>query len=76
LLLDEPSSGLDPRGRRELVALLKGLGATQVVASHDLDFVAALCSRVVILDRGAVVAEGETAAILENRDLLRRHGLE
>ena len=76
LLLDEPSSGLDPRGRRELVALLQGLGATQVVASHDLDFVARLCSRVVILDRGAVVAGGETAALLSDRVLLRRHGLE
>jgi len=75
LLLDEPSSGLDPRGRRELAQLLSGLGATQVVASHDLDFVARLCSHAIVLDRGSVVAEGETSAILANQDLLLRHGL-
>jgi energy-coupling factor transporter ATP-binding protein EcfA2 len=76
LLLDEPSSGLDPRGRRELGDLLAGLPATQVVASHDLGFVARLCSRIVILDRGAVVAEGEAEAILADGALLRRHGLD
>ena len=76
LLLDEPSSGLDPRGRRELLELLRGLPATQVVASHDLEFVSRLCTRVVILDRGAVVAEGVTAEVLSDRVLLRRHGLD
>jgi energy-coupling factor transporter ATP-binding protein EcfA2 len=76
LLLDEPSGGLDPRGRRELGELLTGFQATQVVASHDLEFVARLCSRVVILDQGSVVAQGDTAGILSDRSLLRRHGLE
>jgi energy-coupling factor transporter ATP-binding protein EcfA2 len=76
LLLDEPSSGLDPRGRRELGDVLRGLTATQIVASHDLAFVAELCTRAVILDRGAVAAEGATANILSDRDLLRRHGLD
>ena len=76
LLLDEPSGGLDPRGRRELGELLQGLQATQVVASHDLGFVAQLCSRVVILDRGSIVAQGGTAEILSDRPLLRQHGLD
>jgi len=76
LLLDEPSGGLDPRGRRELGELLQGLEATQVVASHDLDFVARLCSRAVILDRGAIVAQGETSVLLADRSLLRRYGLD
>jgi energy-coupling factor transporter ATP-binding protein EcfA2 len=76
LLLDEPSSGLDPRGRRELTALLAGLAATQVIASHDLGFVASLCSRAVILERGAIVTEGAVAEILADRALLRCHGLE
>ena len=57
LLLDEPSSGLDPRGRRELGELLAGLDATQVVASHDLAFVERLCPRAIVLDGGAVVAD-------------------
>jgi len=75
LLLDEPSGGLDPRGRRELGGLLAGLQATQVVASHDLEFVARVCSRVVVLDRGRVVAQGDTAEILSDRSLLQTHGL-
>lgn len=76
LLLDEPSSGLDPRGRRELTELLGGLAATQVIASHDLGFVARLCTRAVILDRGAIVARGPTDELLSDRALLRRHGLD
>jgi len=76
LLLDEPSSGLDPRGRRELNVLLAGLAATQVIASHDLDFVARLCTRAVLLDRGVIVAQGAIDALLSDTALLRRHGLD
>jgi cobalt/nickel transport system ATP-binding protein len=75
LLLDEPTSGLDPRGRRELGALLAGLPATLVVASHDLEFVVALCPRAIVLDGGAVVADAGTRAIVGDRGLLARHGL-
>lgn len=75
LLLDEPSSGLDPRGRRELAALLGGLHATQVLATHDLDFVRRLCPRTAILDRGKVAVIGETARLLGDAGLLGRHGL-
>ncbi len=75
LLLDEPSSGLDPRGRRELASLLADLPATLVLASHDLAFVTALCPRAIVLDGGAVAADGPTAAILGDQDLLLRHGL-
>ncbi len=75
LLLDEPSSGLDPRGRRELAELLVGLGATLVLASHDLEFVKRLCPRSVLLDGGIVVADGATSALLGDRALLEAHGL-
>jgi energy-coupling factor transporter ATP-binding protein EcfA2 len=75
LLLDEPSSGLDPRGRRELADLLAGMAATMVIASHDIEFMRRLCTRALILDGGAVVADGALASILSDTDLLTRHGL-
>ncbi len=76
LVLDEPTAGLDPRGRRELIALLGSLPATRIVASHDLDMVVALCSRVIVLDRGAVVASGPTVEVLSDEALMLAHGLE
>ena len=76
LVLDEPTSGLDPRGRRDLLELLRSLTATRVVASHDLDMVAALCSRVLVLDQGAIVACGPTTEVLADEALMLAHGLE
>src|SRR5437762_528692 len=58
LLLDEPSIYLDPRGRRELIRLINGLAVTKVTAAHDLEFIRETCSRVVVLDRGRIVADG------------------
>ena len=75
LLLDEPSSGLDPRGRRGLAELLRGLTATIIVASHDLGFVTELCSRAIVVDHGAIVADGPVPDVLGDHDLLLRHGL-
>jgi cobalt/nickel transport system ATP-binding protein len=75
LLLDEPSSGLDPRGRRALASLLGGLAATMVIASHDLVFVRQVCTRVVILDGGTIVADGPATDVLADEDLLLQHGL-
>jgi len=75
LLLDEPSSGLDPRMRRELATLLADLEATQILATHDLDLVRSLCPRSIVMDRGQVVADGVTEAILGDLPLLERHGL-
>ena len=75
LLLDEPASGLDPRGRRELAELLTGLPATLVIASHNLEFMRRLCSRALVLDRGEMVAEGPLESVLADTDLLIRHGL-
>ena len=69
------SSGLDPRGRRELAELLSRLSATQILASHDLEFVGRLCPRAVVLDGGRIVADGETAKLLGDGDLLTAHGL-
>lgn len=76
LVLDEPSSGVDPAGRRELVTTLQSLDITQLVITHDLPFALELCERAVIVDAGRVVADGPTADLLENDELLKRHRLE
>ncbi|HUI66282.1 MAG TPA: energy-coupling factor ABC transporter ATP-binding protein [Bacteroidota bacterium] len=76
LVLDEPTSDLDPRGRRELARLIKTLPAARVIASHDLELVLELCSRVFLLDGGEVVASGATSEILSNEQLMLTHGLE
>jgi cobalt/nickel transport system ATP-binding protein len=76
LVLDEPTSDLDPRGRREFKALLRQIPATKLIATHDLELVVELCSRAIVLDRGTVVAEGPVAELLNNEELMLAHGLE
>ena len=75
LVIDEPSSNLDPRGKWSLIGLLRQLPMTKVIATHDLELVEALCQRTVVIDGGVVVADGETRAILGNISLLLVHGL-
>ena len=76
LVLDEPTSGLDPRGRREFKALLQTLPGAKIIATHDLELVVDLCSRVVILDEGKLVVDGPTVKLLSNEELMLAHGLE
>ena len=76
LVLDEPTSDLDPRGRREFKDLLRTIPATKLIATHDLELAVELCSRAIILDRGAIVADGPTLELLDNEELMLAHGLE
>ncbi|OGO49887.1 MAG: cobalt ABC transporter ATP-binding protein [Chloroflexi bacterium RBG_16_64_43] len=76
LVLDEPTAGLDPRGRRNLINLLRALPQTMLVSSHDLQMVAELLPRTILLDRGRVISDGSTAALLADPHLLEAHGLE
>ncbi len=75
LALDEPSAGLDPRGRRGIINLLAGLDQTLVIATHDLALVKELCPRTVVMDGGRIVYDGSTMEALRNNVLLEAHGL-
>lgn len=76
LALDEPTAGLDPRGRRDIIALLHRLPQTQIIATHDMALAWELCRRVFLMDEGRIVAEGPTQQVLQDDALLDRHGLE
>lgn len=76
LVFDEPTSDLDPRGRREFKALLRRIPGTKIIATHDLEMVVELCPRSIILDGGRVVADGPTLALLNDEPLMLAHGLE
>lgn len=76
LVLDEPSSNLDPAARRELANVLCGLDITLVMVTHDLPYALQLCSRAVIMDEGRIVADGPTRALLTDRALMAAHRLE
>jgi cobalt/nickel transport system ATP-binding protein len=76
LALDEPTAGLDPRARRDLMRLLADLPCTQMIATHDLEMAVELFDRVALLSRGALVAEGEPEALLADEALMEAHGLE
>jgi len=75
LLLDEPTDGLDARGRHAIVRLLRERPEALVVATHDLEVVRAVCARTLVLDGGRLVADGPTREILGNAGLLARHGI-
>lgn len=76
IVLDEPSSGLDPAGRRELVATLDRLPLTHLVITHDLPLALELCDRAVVMREGKIVADGGTRDILSDSNLLAANRLE
>jgi cobalt/nickel transport system ATP-binding protein len=76
LVFDEPSAGLDPRGRRELIATLRDLPQTTVVSTHDMRLVARVLPRTIVMDGGDIVRDGPTAEILADEPFLEAHGLE
>jgi len=76
LVMDEPSAALDPKTRRQLIALLQTFKHTRIIATHDLDLVLDLCSRVIILKDGQVAADGPALDILQNEELLAACSLE
>lgn len=76
LLLDEPFTFLDPRGRRRLSQCLEALPQALILATHDLDMALALCDRAVVLDGGRVAADGSAKDLLRDGARLEQWGLE
>ena len=76
MVLDEPTSNLDPRARRQLLEILRQFTGTQIIATHDLDFVLDLCQRALVLDGGKIQADGPAEQVLANPNLMEKHGLE
>ncbi|MHB1340937.1 MAG: energy-coupling factor ABC transporter ATP-binding protein [Coriobacteriia bacterium] len=76
LVLDEPTSNLDPRARRHMLELLGTLSSTMILATHDMDLAWELCDRAVVLDDGTIAAEGARDDVLTDETLLEEHGLE
>ncbi|HSJ83320.1 MAG TPA: ABC transporter ATP-binding protein [Acidimicrobiia bacterium] len=76
LVLDEPTSNLDPASRRELIDVLRGLPITQLLVTHDLPFALELCPRALVMDEGRIVAGDATVEILSDEALMKIHRLE
>ena len=76
ILMDEPSTALDPVNRRTVIRTINALPQTKLIASHDLDMILDTCSRVILLSKGRIVADGKTEEILRNKELLEANRME
>lgn len=76
LVLDEPTSNLDPRARRQIIELIKSFSHTCLIVTHDLEMVWELCRRTIVMKDGTLLADGDTEQIFQNKPLLEESGLE
>ncbi len=76
LLFDEPTMGLDARARKQFIQIVRDLPQTILLATHDLRLAAALCERLLVLDAGQIVYDGELKTALQDTGLLEKHGLD
>ena len=76
ILMDEPSSNLDPYNRRQVIKTVNALEKTKIIASHDLDMIYETCGRVILLSRGKIAADGPADKILTDRELLESNRME
>ena len=75
LLLDEPTGTLDPLNRANIIRILNELPTTKIITTHDLDFVLDCCQRVIVINHGRVVADGDPEILLKDEKLLKENGL-
>ena len=76
IVMDEPSTALDPVNRRTVIRTINALSQTKLIASHDLDMILDTCQRVILLSRGAIVADGDAQTILQDKALLEANRME
>ena len=76
MLMDEPSTALDPQNRRKLINTLNKLPVTMIIATHDLDMVLETCDRVILLHHGKLAADGPVDILLRNKALMEGNHLE
>jgi cobalt/nickel transport system ATP-binding protein len=76
VVLDEPSSGLDPRARRRVIEMLRALDRPMILATHDLDMALDVCTRALVMNRGRIAADGVLPDLLKDEPLLLENGLE
>ena len=76
ITMDEPDTSLDPRSRKNLTALLESLDQTLIIATCNMNFAAGLCQRAILIDKGAVIADGPAKQIMTDSHLMQSHGLE
>lgn len=76
ILFDEPSVGLDPKNRRNLINIMNQIGGLKIIASHDLDMIFDTCEKTILIEKGKLIYKGETEKILTDQKLLEESGLE
>lgn len=76
LVMDEPTSNLDPRARRQTIDLIRRFSHTTLIATHDMELVLDLCTRMLVMKDGRIVADGATESLFNDLDLLEECGLE
>lgn len=75
MILDEPTLALDPKSRRRVISLIRELPVTKIITSHDMDLIKETCSRVIILNKGDILADGNPTQLLDDEDLMMRADL-
>ncbi|HIK12859.1 MAG TPA: energy-coupling factor ABC transporter ATP-binding protein [Oscillatoriaceae cyanobacterium M33_DOE_052] len=76
VIYDEPSANLDIRARRRLIRFLQSSEQTMLISSHDLELILETCDRVILMDCGKIIADGQPQEIMGNAQLMENHGLE
>ncbi len=76
IIYDEPSANLGMRSRRRVIDLLQSSNQTILISSHDLELVLEVCDRIILLDEGKIIADGNPVQIMSDKELMEAHGQE